>query len=191
MKRKTGVVVKVDKDYICVRTIKGEFLNLKPQSITPNIGDIYSGPLATPKGLIKRRILFIFILVVMAFIGRSLYQYFTPSASVILTIPPTIQVKVNKWNKIVEAKPTSTSGRNLLKPLDLKHKNLDKGLELIIEEAKNANIVSKNYIESNHVLTIYISSKDNQDINLTNFKSYIKDRKIKYQINNNGSDMIE
>ncbi|MGY0374027.1 anti-sigma-I factor RsgI family protein [Clostridium sp. JNZ J1-5] len=190
MKRKTGVVVKVDKDYVCVRTVKGEFFNLKRQSYTPNIGDIYSGALLTPKATVVRRIIGLAIIGLIILFGSNIYYFFTPSASVVLTIPPTIQLKVNKWNKIVSIKPTSTSARNLVAPIKLKNKSIDKGLELIVEEAKKQNIINKNYIDSENMLTIYIAANDDEAIQLINFKSYLKDRKINYRINNNGSEHL-
>jgi len=192
MKRKTGVVVKVDKEYICVRTIKGEFYNLKPQENTPKIGDIYSSTLATPKKLAVRRIVFLSIIAISILLGINIYRYFSSSASVVLSIPPTIQLKINKWNKVISVTPTSTPGRTLVANLDLKGNSLDKALQLILEEAKNKNIINKNYIEGEGVLTIYITNKSttHQAIDLTNLKSYLNDRKIKYLINNDGQDMI-
>jgi len=192
MKRKTGVVVKVDKEYICVRTVKGEFYNLKPQENTPKIGDIYSSTIATPKKLAVRRIVFLSIIAILILVGMNIYRYFSSSASVVLSIPPTIQLKINKWNKVIAVTPTSTPGRTLVANLDLKGNSLEKALQLILEEAKNKNIINKNYIEGEGSLTIYITNKTktHQAINLTNLKSYLKDRKIKYLINNDGQDMI-
>lgn len=192
MKLKTGVVVKVDTEYICVRTVKGEFYNLKPKEDTPKIGDIYSGTLATPKRLALRRIIFLSVIAVLVLVGMSIYRYFSVSASVVVSIPPTVQLKVNKWNKVISVTPTSTPGRNLVVNLDLKGKSLENALQSIMEEAKNQNIINKNYIAGESVLTIYITYKTNtnQAINLANIESYLKDRKIKYLINNNGQDMI-
>ena len=188
MKRKTGVVVKVDRDFVCVRTVKGEFFNLRLQGSTPKIGDVYSGTILTPRSVVIRRFIFIAILAGLIIFGRHIYYYFSSSSSVIINMPPTIQLKVNKWNKIVEARPTSTSGRNLIKELHLKNLSVNKGLELIVEEATKKDIINKNYIDSGHALTVYISGKGEQTINLTSFKSYARDRKLNLQINNKGSD---
>ncbi|KOA18999.1 hypothetical protein CLHOM_27390 [Clostridium homopropionicum DSM 5847] len=192
MKRKTGVVVKVAKEYICVRTVKGEFYNLKPQENTPKIGDIYSSILATPKRLAVRRIIILSLITVLILVSMNIYRYFSSSASVVVSIPPTIQLKINKWNKVISVTPTSTPGRNLVERLDLKGASLEKAIQLILEEAKNKNIINKNYIEGEGSLTIYITNKTKkqQDMNLTNLKNYLKDRKIKYLINNDGQDMI-
>lgn len=190
MKRKTGVVVKVATDFICVRTVNGEFFNLKLQGNTPKIGDIYSGTISIPRPIIIKRLIFIAILAGVIIFGRHIYYYFSSSCSVIISIPPTIQLKVNKWNKIVSAEPTSTSGRKLLSELNLKNLPVTKGLELIVEEATRKNVINKNYIDSGHAITIYISGKTNQAINLTSFQSYTKDRKLNLQINNKGSDYV-
>lgn len=192
MKQKTGVVVKVDKEYICVRTIKGEFYNLKPKENTPRIGDIYSGVLATPKRLAVRRIIFLSVIVVLVLAGMNIYRYFSVSASVVISIPPTIQLKINKWNKVISVTPTSTPARTLVQNIDLKGNSLEKAIQSILEEAKNKNIINKNYIEGEGSLTIYMTNKTKtqQDIDLTNLKGYLKDRKIKYLINNDGEDMI-
>lgn len=190
MKKKTGVVVKVDRDFVCVRTVKGEFFNLRLQGNPPKIGDIYSGTILIPRSVVIRRLIFIGVLALIMIFGRHIFFYFSSSTSVIISIPPTIQLKVNKWNKIVDAKPTSSTGRNLIQGLDLKNLSVTKGLEIIVEEATKKNIINKNYVDSGHTITVYISGKGDHFVNLTSFESFTKDRKLNLQINDKGSNYI-
>lgn len=190
MKKITGVVVKVDKNYVCVRTVRGEFYNLKLQDHVPKIGDIHSAPIATSNSTAIKRLIFIGTIVILFFFGKNIYNYFAPSTTIIVNIPPTIQLKVNKWDKIVDVKATRSSGRDLIKSINLKNKSIDKGLELIFEEAKRKSIIDKNYTDNNGVITIYIPDKDGQDIDLSSFIKYAKERKVDCQVNYDGTDLL-
>ncbi|KYH29653.1 MULTISPECIES: anti-sigma-I factor RsgI family protein [Clostridium] len=188
MKTKTGVVVKVDKNYVCVRTIHGEFYNLKLQNYVPNIGDIYSGPIATPNSV--KHAIFIAVIALLILFGRNIYNCFAPSTTVIVRIPPTLQLKVSNWNRIVSVKPIRSSGRTLIESLNLKNKSLDKGLEMIFNEAKNQDIINQTYIDNNGTITIYISGKNKKNIDLSTFVKYANERKVDCQINYDGTDLL-
>ncbi|MFU0825747.1 anti-sigma-I factor RsgI family protein [Clostridium sp.] len=188
MKKKTGVVVKVDKNYVCIRTIHGEFYNVKLQDYVPKIGDIYSGPTAAPNSV--RRIIFIGLIALLILFGRNIYNHFGPSTTVIVSIPPTLQLKVSSLDRIISVKAVHSSSRTLVESLNLKNKSLDKGLEMIFNEAKNQNIINQKYIDNNGTITIYISGKNGKDIDLSTFIKYANERKVDCQVNYDGTDLL-
>lgn len=188
MKRKTGVVVQVERNLVSVRTVQGEFFNLRLQGEAPNIGDIYTAPIAISNSDIIKKLTFIGVIVLILVVGKIIYNHFAPSATVIVNIPPTMQLKVNQWDKIVEAKATRPAGRKLLDSINLKNKSLNKGLEILFEEAKNKKFIDDSYIESNGKITIYISGDNIEDINLFNFVKYARERRVSCQVNYDGID---
>lgn len=193
MKRKTGVVVKIAKNHICVRTVKGEFYNLKLQGYMPEIGDIYSAPIVTSRSKSTKLILLIISFSIIFVLGKNIYDYFTPSSSVIINISPTIQIKLNKWNKIINIKSQNSSGRKLISSVKLKNKSINRGLQLIFDKAKETNIINKKYMDRGKSITIFVSTK-NDSISypdLSPFKEYTKDRNILCNINYDGEDKLK
>lgn len=190
MKKATGVVIKVYDKYVCVRTVNGELINVKLKDYTPNIGDIYTGIIYNNSILTAGGILIACIIVVIL-LGQNICYYFTPSATVIVDIPPTIQLKVNKWDKIIDVKTFKLSAQKLVKPIKLKNTSINKGLEAIITEAKNQKAINDIHIKDKQPITIYISNKDNRIIDLVEFDNYMKHQELEYQINNNGTETLK
>lgn len=190
MKKATGVVIKVYDKYVCVRTVNGDLINVKLKDYTPNTGDIYTGIIYNNSILTAGGILIACIIVVIL-LGQNIYYYFTPSATVIVDIPPTIQLKVNKWDKIIDVKTFKLSAQKLVKPIKLKNTSINKGLETIITEAKNQKAINDIHIKDKQPITIYISNKDNRIIDLVEFDNYMKHQELEYQVNNNGTGTLK
>ncbi|MEL7598199.1 MAG: hypothetical protein AAGU01_08360, partial [Clostridiaceae bacterium] len=129
--------------------------------------------------------------IVVILLGQNIYYYFIPSATVIVDIPPTIQLKVNKWDKIIDVKTFKLSAQKLVKPIKLKNTSINKGLEAIITEAKNQKAINDIHIKDKQPITIYISNKDNRIIDLVEFDNYMKHQELEYQVNNNGTGTLK
>ncbi|AEB77114.1 hypothetical protein ADU80_03835 [Clostridium botulinum] len=191
MKRKTGVVVKVFKNYVSIKTVKGELFNVKIKDYTPNIGDIYSGTIIKKNSKTLNRLIALVILIALCIFGRNIYVYFSPKASITMNIPPTIQIKVNNWNKVVSVSATRKSGRELISNIQLKKLPLNAALTKIIETAKEKNIINDEYISNkDNSITVY-TSINSDSMDLSSFEKYLKDRKIKYKINYDGNDKLK
>ncbi|KEH98285.1 anti-sigma-I factor RsgI family protein [Clostridium massiliodielmoense] len=191
MKRKTGVVIKVCKNYVSIKTVNGEIFNVKIRDYTPNIGDIYSGNITYQNPKVLRRIIALLIVIIAIVFCRNVYTYHAPKAVITINIPPTIQLKVNNWNKVVNVSATKENGRNLLIGLKLKNLNLNNALEKIIDTAKEKNIINDKYLKNKDNSIIIYTSTNNDSMDLSSFEKYLKDRKLRYKINYNGSDRIK
>lgn len=191
MQRKTGIVVKISENYVHIKTVKSEFYNVKLKEYTPNIGDIYSGPVIKKNCKLFNRLLSLIILIMCSLFIKNIYAYFSPKASITINIPPTIQLKINKWNTVVDISSTRKSGRALLSNLNLKKLPLETALIKIVETAKEKNIINNDYIlNKNNTITIY-TSMDINCISLCSFEKYLKDRKLNYKINYDGTDRLD
>ncbi|MCY6370202.1 anti-sigma factor domain-containing protein [Clostridium ganghwense] len=191
MKKATGVVVKVDNKYVCVRTLKGEFINVKLKNYTPNIGDIYTSTVYNGNSVMLRRVLFITFIITTILLGQNIYSYFKPSATVIVSIPPTIQLKINKWDKIIEVKGINSSGKKLSNSIKIKNKSLNVGLEEIISTAKTEKFIDAKHLKYKNPVTLYISCKENKVVNLIEFDNFMKHQELTYQVNNNGMGTLK
>lgn len=183
--------MKVYDKYVCIRTVRGEFINVKLKDYTPNMGDIYTGIIYKNNSMLTTGGILVAGIIAIILLGQNIYYYFTPSATVIVDIPPTIQLKINKWDKIIDVKTFKLSGQKLVKPIKLKNTSINKGLETIITEAKNQKAINDKHIKDKQPVTIYISNKDNRIINLVEFDNYMKHQELKYQVNNNGTGTLK
>ncbi|KGN02319.1 hypothetical protein Z969_05990 [Clostridium novyi A str. 4570] len=191
MKRKTGVVTKVFKNYVSIKTVSGEIFNVKIKDYTPNVGDIYSGNIAHNYSKAFRRLIALGIVILTVVFCRNIYIYNKPKAVITMIIPPTIQLKVNNWNKVVEASATKEAGRSILTGVKLKNLPLNNALEKIIDSAKEKNVLNDKYIDNKDNSIIIYTSTNNDSMDLSSFEKYLKDRKLKYKINYDGSDRIK
>lgn len=191
MKKATGVVMKRYDKYVCVRTIRGEFINVKLNSYTPNVGDIYTGIIYKGNAPLAVSGIFVACIIAVILLGQNIYYYFTPSATVIVDIPPTIQLKINKWDKITDVKTFRLSSKKLVESLKIKNTPINTGLAAIITEAKNQKAINDNHIKDKQPITIYISNKDNRVIDLVEFDNFMKHQELKYQVNTNGTGTLK
>ncbi len=107
--------------------------------------------------------------------------YNTPVSSVTIKINPSIKLQANRWNKVINVTPLNEDGTNLLKNLNLKNKGLEKGIDLILEEAKKENYINNDYKNSSKAISINFTG-DTSSLNLSNIENNLKNLKVKYNI---------
>ncbi|WP_049041545.1 anti-sigma-I factor RsgI family protein, partial [Clostridium sporogenes] len=107
--------------------------------------------------------------------------YNAPVSSVTIKINPSIKLQANRWNKIINVTPLNKDGTNLLKNLNLKNKGLEKGINLILEEAKKENYINNDYKNSSKAISIDFTG-DTSSLNLSNIENNLKNLKVKYNI---------
>ena len=104
--------------------------------------------------------------------------YNAPVSSVTIKINPSIKLQANRWNKIINVTPLNKDGTNLLKNLNLKNKGLEKGINLILEEAKKENYINNDYKNSSKAISIDFTG-DTSSLNLSNIENNLKKLKSK------------
>ncbi|SHH99604.1 anti-sigma-I factor RsgI family protein [Clostridium grantii] len=127
------------------------------------------------------------LLIILATIG-SIYFYFKPSSTIILDIPPRIQLKVNKFNRVVSFEPLRADGKELADNLDLNNSILEDALKEIILSCEKETLISEDYYSFQKAINLFISSDKNNLINVDNFKEFMFSKKLKLIINQNGYD---
>lgn len=185
---KTGVVLKIEKKHLLLMTNTGEFVKVKLSPNKPRIGETYTGVMVKNKRPLKHYIA-VAMLLFMFLSGGGAYTYFTPVASIELSINPAIEIKINRFNKIISCSPLNSDGKTILEHLKLRNKNIDEALVLVVNQAKKDNFINDNYIEQGKTISIKIQCKDETKIiNLKRFEECIVENKINMQLNNNGKE---
>lgn len=89
-------------------------------------------------------------LLFLLFGGRWLY--FTPTSVISIDINPSIELSVNRFDRVISVDGFNADGQKLADTIDLKHKNYAAAVELLLENRDIAALLSEN-----EVLTITVT----------------------------------
>lgn len=153
MPNKTGIVLEIKNKKACILTSEGEFAKVKIIGDSPLIGSTYTGLLES-KLPFHKYIAAAACFILFISLGSTAYAYYTPTTSIVVDINPALELKVNKWNRIIKTAALNKDGEQMLASLNIKNKTLDEGLSMIVEEAENENFINE-------------SNKDNVNISLS------------------------
>jgi len=133
---------------------------------------------------LKSILLSLVIIVILAAIGAS-YAYFTPTSFVIVKANAEINLKVNRWDKIIDVSSLNTNGGNILGSMKLKYKNINDGLILILSTMEQNNYINAlSPDKKDQKISIFISG---ENINTSTFSNIVRNRKFDLEINQNGT----
>lgn len=186
---KTGLVIKVERNTAILLSSTGEFVKVNYSKNPPKVGETYTGTIKKEFNYIKYMSTAIILFIIIMCSGGA-YAYSIPVATVQVNINPSLELKVNGFNRIIKTSPKNIDGEKLLKNLKLENKNIDDALILVVDEAKKDNFINTSYISEGKTISVKISAKNtNKTINITGFEEYISRIKINTSINNNGKQI--
>jgi hypothetical protein len=188
MSKKEGIVVSVSGKYANLLTPHGEFIKVSCRGKKPSIGEIFQGYEVSnnifhfnTKGLAAAACI-MFILT----IGGGAKAYYSPVATVLVSINPHIELKVNFLNKIISSKALNDDGSKILSEVKIKNVNINEGLEIIIDQSKKDKFIDDNYIKTK---TISVDI-DGKSIDISKFKSNIQSSNLSIKIQSNGDVIL-
>lgn len=201
MINKTGLVMEINKKSAYIMTPNGEFAEVKITAAAPSIGSTYTGPIYTKYNTFKY-VAAAACLIFFTSIGGGAYAYYTPTTSVVVDINPSLELKLNRWNRIIKTIPLNHEGEQLANSLNIKNKDIDTGLTMLLDEAeKESFILTPNGNEEQSISLNVTSSKD-VTLSLPKFEEKTDSKKIDVKIDyskedisdgiiNNGKDSIK
>lgn len=71
---------------------------------------------------------------VCAFLAGGYYLYFTPTAFISVDVNPSLEIEVNRFDRVIEVKGYNRDGRELAESLDIRHLNYQEALDRILED---------------------------------------------------------
>lgn len=182
MKSSTGIVMEIHKRQASIMTNNGQFLKVKLGKQIPSVGEIYTGEILV-KTPYHKYAAAAASLVFILLSGTVSYAYYTPTASVVVNINPSIELKVNRWDRILKTIPLNDDGKVVLASIDIKNKSLTEGLDLIVDEAKKDNFINEDYIQSGKTITVSVEkSKSNKKPDISRFEEYAKKNNLKVNV---------
>ena len=185
---KSGLVFKVKRKTVVIITQTGEFAEVMIGNDKPQIGERFTGTVVKRNNNIKKILLAAASFLVFLSSG-SAYAYYTPVATVDVEINPSIEVKVNRFDRIIAAEAKNEDGQAVLDNLNLNNYKLEDGLIQIVEEARNEKFINDDYIAEGKTIKINIKdSKSSYIAKVDNFKEYIENQKLNTDLVNNGEE---
>ncbi len=192
MKSRRGIIVSIEGKVASIITSDGEFLNVyvDKKKQNPNVGEEYEGVLSKD-GIINNRFFKYIAACLIFFIvlsGGSVYAYYTPVSTVVIDTNPIVELKLNRWDRVIEVKALNEDGIKILKKINIKNDSVDKALITILERSEKDKFINQDYIKENKIITLDIKGK--KDVSLSEFKKEIDKGKLNLVIDRNGATIF-
>lgn len=94
---------------------------------------------------------------VCLFLAGGSWMFFTPSAYISIDVNPSLELGINRFDRIISAKAYNDDGQDLLSTLDVKYENYKDALDEIMADQ---DIVS--YMENDGLLTLTVACDDEE-----------------------------
>ncbi len=154
-------------------------------SVTPLNSDVIEEKKKS-KNIITKVVAFLIILAFLGFVGFEVYKI--PTSTVIIDFNSSITLKINRWNKVVDAYSLDNDGITLINKTNLINMNIDDCLILIINSAEANNFIKSPVTNPNQTVTIYISGSS---LSIPKFYKDAKGKKYDIRINENGTETFD
>ncbi|MFT8316144.1 MAG: hypothetical protein ABF633_18115 [Clostridium sp.] len=134
---------------------------------------------------IKNPLIILFISIILLFI-IACYFYSYSSSLVIIDVGTSINLKVNKYGKVIDASSLTSSGNNIISESNVHNKNINEALIILLSKAEANNYIDpldKNQLK--HNVSVFISG---DTLDISKFSDEVKTKKLNLNINENGSE---
>lgn len=186
---KTGIVLEINKASVYIMSTDNEFSEIKIKAKTkPQIGEIYTSEIYKKSNILYKLLLPLVSFLLVLFILLALINKYTAKYSVVVDINSSIELQLNSSSEIIDVKPLNNKAVNLINDVNLKNRNLNDSLIIILNQAKKFNYLNDYYSNKEKTISIYITSHNNINIDLSSFEQAANDDKVSVVINDNGTE---
>lgn len=123
--------------------------------------------------------------IIVLFTALIIYYIYSYSSSLmIVDIGPSISLKINKWDRVVDASSVDSLGNTILNENNIKNKNINDALMILLGKAEANNYIDpldKSGLKNN--ISIFISG---DSLNISKFYNKVKTKQLNLNINDNG-----
>ncbi len=118
----------------------------------------------------------VFACAVLLFIGGH-WLYFTPTVEISIDINPSIELEINRFDKIISLESCNADGQELIKTLNVKFKDYSEAMNQIF---RSEDIIS--LLEKDEIMTIAVIGSGNTQSEkvLSNLQSYTEEKHNTY-----------
>lgn len=186
--------MEINDSNIGILTPSGEFAYVKRNSKSVTLGELYSEEIFNgikKKSVnVKRLFLMAASFLLLVFLSSGIFLYNEPVSAVTIDINPSVELYVNRWNKIVKIVPLNDDGKNLVNELSIKNLDISNGIEKIYEKCKSENYITEDY-KKDKAINIQVSNLKNHQLDLSTIEKKIEDDGINIIIDINKNKEIK
>ena len=182
--KKLGKVINFDDEKVYIITKHKEFVTLERNKTVPIKGQEYEGIEYVDKSnLIK--VLLVIIVAALIIIGGIYYTFFSPRASIIVTMHDNLNLGINR-NKIIELSDVNGLDISNENFPSIKGDNLDEGLTLLFDYYTKSELLPPCDEYSPGEIYIYITkSHKKEPLQVESFSNYASEHNYNVIINRN------
>lgn len=185
--KKMGKVLNVKGDQVFIVTKDNEFCIVKKNGVKPEKDCIYIGEEYKKPSIVKKFIS-VFIIIILIIIGVQGVRFFKVKGEFIIDMTASFKITTNNLDLVTKVEGNNSKGREMLKSLDLKYKNIDTALCTLLKKS-----IDKKYIGTTETdnITVFILKGDEKDIlELKDFDILHKNQSIPLTLNKDGKGTI-
>lgn len=152
-----GIVVERNDDKCVLLLSDGTFRTVKTTD-EPQIGTVlYINAQHSAAFCLKKTASMVAAMLIVAFLGWGAYSWTIPVQYINIDINPSVELAVNRYDRIIRMTPLNDDGERLLASVHLQMQKVDKGVHTVIETAKDLG-----YLADEKDVLISVSSSDSE-----------------------------
>ncbi|WML33849.1 anti-sigma factor domain-containing protein [Clostridium sp. OS1-26] len=192
MNIKNGLVMEIKENAAYIMTPDGEFLKIKidKSKALPVVGGEYKGKVYSTPFIYIRKFKYITAACLIFFVlslGGGVYAYYIPVSTVTISINPSIEFKLNRWNRVLSSQALNSDGDKILKEIKTKNTQIDDALVMVVNQAKEDKYINDNYINADKTIAVNITGKE---IGLPSLEKELSENNLNAKIDNNGTTVF-
>ena len=161
MKKVKGIVLESSKKWTALLTSDGEFIKIADnKGYLPGMEIEIEYPHIRKNNYFKTSIAVASIIVLFSAM-LACYNFLMPQAYVALDINPSLLLSLNRCAEVIKVEGVNEDGKIFINNLDLKKKNIDEAINMIIHQAYLDNYLSP---EKENVIYISLSSPEHYSL---------------------------
>lgn len=185
--KKMGKVLNVKGDQVFIVTKNNEFCIVQKNGVKPEKDCIYVGEEYKKPSIVKKLLtVLMFIIIIIGLVQA--FRFFKAKNQFIIDMTSSFKITTNNLDLVTKIEGNNSKGREMLKDLDLKYKNIDSVLCILLKKS-----IDKKYIGDTDTknITVFILDGDEKDIlELKEFDTLHKNQSIPLTINKDGEGTI-
>lgn len=164
-----GVIVEIRNDYAAVLSDNGNIVKIKNNNY--QIGEEIQMKNTIKKSKKKIYALAASVAATILIAGTGVYAYITPYAYVSLDVNPSIEYKVNIFNRVVETSDVNDDGAEIVINIDVKNKLIDEAIKDTITE-----INEQGYFKDGETGGVVIATSSNDSVKAEELANELKEK---------------
>lgn len=160
-----GIIAEIDGNRMIVIAKNGDFVKCKKLP-NLNIGDEVNIPRVNMTSVYKKMSAVAASFLIFAMLSTGVYAYYTPYSYVSVDINPSLELSVNRFEKVIGVHAFNEEAEKVLGATDkIKNKEIDDALEEIINTASEQGYLQRD--ASNSLMIVVSSSNEKEETALT------------------------